>query len=137
MRLGPISKFFLGVAMCVVGAYLIVRVFVYFVPLDTYDVRPFDRAAWAAGGADERKRMTRDALRQLRPGLHEADVVAMLGKTNDDEPAMQAPQLVSRGVKKTLAYYLGSNTSGPLESRFLWVHLDTEGKVVFAEIGGF
>src|SRR5262245_60591180 len=60
MRLGPVSKFSLGVAACVFVAYVLVRWLVYVFPLDPFDTRSFDRAAWAAGDAYQRRGMTRD-----------------------------------------------------------------------------
>jgi hypothetical protein len=101
--------------------------------LDPFDARPFDAAAWArAEHAEDRAPMARDLIRRhLRPGLPAKEVEALLGPP-EPVPGVGGPvdgfgnRL--RG-ERTYSYYLGCWSGiGGLDSAFLYVHLDGEGR---------
>jgi hypothetical protein len=109
--------------------------------LDPFDDAPFDPAAWAAAGPQGRGPMARDAIRHLPPGLPSARVRELFGESDP----FPGPGGTVDGFGHTLrhpqtwAYYLGCWSGlGPyaLDSAFLWVHFDSGGKVVSAEITG-
>jgi len=109
--------------------------------LDPFDGRAFDPAAWAAADSQGRGPMARDAIRHLPAGLPADRVRALLG---DPDP-FPGPGGAVDGFGHTLrypetwAYALGCRSSLSwygLDSAFLYVHFDSSGAVVSAEITG-
>jgi hypothetical protein len=75
-------------------------------------------------------------------------VVELLGEPDDiirteklvgsapDGPLPRFSGSAPAGSVRTYSYYLGSWSSWYYDSTFLWVHVDGEGRVVAAVIGG-
>jgi hypothetical protein len=79
--------------------------------------------------------MTRDAIQHLAAGLPEAEVQRLLGPAQ----VFETEKLTRRGppgAVRTYSYYLGCWSSVYYDSTFLWVHVDGNGKVIAAVIGG-
>jgi hypothetical protein len=79
--------------------------------------------------------MARDVIRHLPAGTPEADIEALLGKAGVEETARLTASRPA-GAVRTYSYYLGSWSLLYYDSTFLWVHVDAEGRVVAAVIGG-
>jgi hypothetical protein len=124
--------FLAGVGLCV-GLALGVRAVAR--RLDPFEARPFDPEAWAAADTEGRAAMARDAIRHLPAGTPEADVVALLGQTQVDE-TVRLTGSGPPGAVRTYSYYLGFWGAIYYDSTFLWVHVDADGRVVAAVIGG-
>jgi hypothetical protein len=129
---GRTILFLAVVALCAglaLGVCAIVRC------LDPFEGRPFDSAAWAAADVDGRAAMARGAIRCLPAGMPEAKIEALLGKT-DVEETVRLTASRPPGAVRTYSYYLGCWSGIYYDSTYLWVHVDTEGRVIAAVIGG-
>jgi hypothetical protein len=92
--------------------------------------------------------MARDAIRRLPPGLPEAEITKLLGEAESviateklvgSTPGGPLPRFggsAAAGSVRTYSYYLGSWSNWAFDSTFLWVHVDNQGRVVAAVIGG-
>lgn len=110
--------------------------------LDPFDDQSFSPAAWAAANSENRGMMARDAIRHLPAGTPKDRVRQLLGEPRQ-VPGLPASSVDAYGHRlehfETWAYYLGSWSGlGPyaLDSAFLNVHFDSDGRVVKAEITG-
>ena len=108
--------------------------------LDPFDDDLFDPVAWAAADEHERDRgpMARDALNKLPIGTPTARVRELLGEgeviqAGGDRWGMRPLQ------HETWSYSLGCWSGlGPygFDAAFLYVHFDSDGRVVATEITG-
>lgn len=108
--------------------------------LDPFDDRPFDRAAWAASADREQQRgpMARDALRQVPVGTPVAEVREMLGEGEAVSAEGDRWGIRPRQAE-TWSYWLGCWSGlGPygFDSASLYVHFDSDGRVLAIEITG-
>lgn len=108
--------------------------------LDPFDDRPFDHAAWAAASSREQQRgpMARDALRQLPIGTPLEKVREMLGE-GEAVPVEEDRWGIRPRQAATWEYWLGCWSGfGPygFDSASLYVHFDSDGRVVAVEITG-
>jgi hypothetical protein len=104
--------------------------------LDPFEASPFEPAAWAAAGAEGRAAMTRDAIRRLPAGLPEAEIERLLGKADEVSETQRLTASRPPGAVRTYSYSLGSWSGQYYDSTFLWVHVDGQGRVIAAVIGG-
>lgn len=104
--------------------------------LNPFDNRAFSAAAWAAGSPEVRAAMAGDAVRHVRPGMSEAEVVALLGKPDPDNVLQGGRDARVRGAR-AYTYYIGSWSMGGMDDAFVYVHLDASGRVVASEIHGY
>jgi hypothetical protein len=131
----------LAVALATVGVF-VAGVVVLDRCLDPFDDQQLDPAAWAAAKPEGRALMARDALRHLPTGTPAARLRELLGEGDlaPRDPRGPVDMFGNRlSHPETRAYYLGSHSGlGPyaLDSAFLYVHFDTEGRVILAEITG-
>lgn len=98
--------------------------------LDPFDDQRFDPTAWAADEY-ERGPMTREAIRHIPPGTRKERVRELLGKPD--------PRWADASDAEDWTYYIGSWSGlGPynLDSAFVYVHFDRDGRVVSAQVGG-
>lgn len=128
----------LAVTLVVVGVVFFVGLAVNSY-LDPFDDRPFDQAAWAAAEIErDRGPMARDAIRHIPSGTSRERVRELLGETGCI-PVGGDRWGVKPRQSETWEYYIGSwSAIGPygLDSAFLHVHFDRDGRVVAAEING-
>ncbi len=97
--------------------------------VDPFSARKFDSTAWKAGTNEQRATMARDLVRNHLPaGMTKSEVKDLLGVGQSVETP--APQ----GEK--WSYYLGCWFEVGLDSAFVYVHFNTEGRVVSATTGG-
>jgi hypothetical protein len=102
---------------------------------DPFDAQPFSPQAWANAGQEARAAMARDAIRQLRPGMTEAEALALLGKSGGPG----GPE----GRARSHWYYLDPRCNvlsawhwDVHDTTYLDVHIDAEGRVTGASIEG-
>jgi hypothetical protein len=129
------SRTILFLAVLALGAGLALGARTLIRHLDPFEARPFDPAAWAAADHEGRASMARDAIRHLPAGTPEADIEAMLGKTRVEE-TVRLTASGPQGAVRTYSYFLGCWSAIYYDSTFLWVHVDAEGRVIAAVIGG-
>jgi hypothetical protein len=109
---------------------------------DPFDTRPFDPAVWAVADANDRGPMARDAIRHLPPGIPAARVRELLGESQPVARDPRGPVDVYGNrlqYPETWAYYLGSWSElhpYSFDDAFLYVHFDSDGRVVAAEVTG-
>ena len=113
---------------------------------DPFAAETFSPQAWAVADPDGRAGMTRSAMRRLRRGTLEAEVVALLGPgellTTDElfgVPGQSLPMYggpAPRDTVRTRSYYLGNWGLRYYDDTFLWVHFGSDGRVIRARIGG-
>lgn len=111
---------------------------------DPFASRAFDRGRWLAGGSRRRAGMARDVVaRHLRTGMSRAAVVDLLGPPLASLSGTDPGGLVLPGAE-TLAYGLGNwslySPAGPgsaYDDAFLYIHLDTAGRVIGARVTGY
>jgi hypothetical protein len=140
--LAGVVAFASGVGLVTYGCFLLERW------LDPFEARQFDAASWAGSDWKGRAAMARDAIRHLPAGTPEADVVQLLGKPGYVIETKKLVGLVSgpplprfsgsapAGSVRTYSYGLGSWGWAGYDDTFLWVHVDGEGRVVAAVVGG-
>jgi hypothetical protein len=141
VRTGVIIGLATGVGL-VVCAYLLINW------LDPFAARRFDPESWSTADSKGRAAMARDAIRHMPPGLPEAEITKLLGEAGDviateklvgSTPGGPLPRFggsAPAGSVRTYSYYLGSWSNWAYDDTFLWVHVDNEGRVVAAVIGG-
>ena len=129
--------FMATVAMMAIVAFI--AIWNVFHPFDDpFDKRPFSESDWSSASHEERARMSRDLIRNHLPvGLSEDDVLVLLGPpsgtiTHDSIGSAS----IRPGCTKTLEYYLGCWSNYGMDSAFVYVHLDHNGRVAQAEIIG-
>jgi hypothetical protein len=116
---------------------------------DPFAARRFDPEAWSTADSKGRAAMTRDAIRHLPAGLPESEITKLLGEAGDviateklvgSTPGGPLPLFAGSapaGSVRTYSYDLGSwGPSRGYDSTFLWVHVNSNGRVVAAVIGG-
>lgn len=106
-------------------------------PLDPFDDRRFSTSAWRTTSADGKAPMARSAIRDhLRPGLSQAELVALLGEPGARLTGKDAGGNGLAG-SQTYSYYLGSWSIYGFDDAFLYVHLDSDGRIISAEVNGY
>lgn len=107
--------------------------------LDPFNGRPFEPTAWAANATGDRMAMARAAARRVRPGMAESEIALALGPPDgvwhDELPTGSAPGQAAR----THSYGLGGSELSMLrglDTAYLWVDVDADGRVIAAVIGG-
>jgi hypothetical protein len=100
-----------------------------------FNAERFTPAAWAAASDERRAAMSWDAIRHLPPGLPEDEVRSLLGPGVVEDSHRLTGSAPPRAIR-TCSYYLGCWSATAYDSTFLWVHLDKEGRVAEAVIGG-
>jgi hypothetical protein len=81
--------------------------------------------------------MARDVIRRLPAGSSEEEIVPLLGHPYEVIETHRLTRSAPPGSVRTYSYSLGS--WGPewgYDSTFLWIHVDGEGRVIAAVIGG-
>jgi len=106
--------------------------------LDPFNDAPFTAIDWMNCRTDEaRASMARDLVRNHLPkGMSEAEVVALLG-----EPGVLQGGTDTGGNRvlgtKTYFYYIGTWSLQGFDDAFVYVHLDSDSKVISAEVTGY
>jgi hypothetical protein len=109
--------------------------FFYGSPFDPFDDKRFSPEIWRTANEDLRARMCRDAIRRfIHPGLNESEVITLLGSPTD----VQQDERRDRPIgTRSYRYWIGSWSFQGMDDAFLYVHFDSEGRVVRAEIYGY
>jgi len=126
---------FRGFALVALCAGLAACVHVAMKLLDPLNAQRFDSASWATADHEGRAAMARDAIRHLPAGLPETEIEKLLGPARIEE-THRLTHSAPRGSVRTYSYHLGGWGLLYYDSTFLWVHVDREGRVIAAVIGG-
>jgi hypothetical protein len=128
----------------IVGSLVLVTLAIYTWignPLDPFDDDRFSRDAWHSATIaydwDSRARMSRDIIRRVvRPGTSEKEVITLLGEPDrvSDRRGPGGEPLPGIHIYE---YKLGNWMFQRMDDAFLYVHLDTSGRVVRSEIYGY
>ncbi len=107
----------------------------WFDPFDDKHFRPSD---WNRSSNEVRAGMCDDLIsNRLQPGMTESEVVSLLGKPEESltgETDGGGNRLIG---DETYSYYIGSWSGYGLDDAFLYVHFDSSGKVLTAEVNGY
>lgn len=114
--------------------FVAVRGYQWFSP---FNVRSFDKAAWAQANPEERASIAHDAIRLLPRGMPENEIELLLGKPMAVVPINRLSGIAPKSTVRTYTYFIGNWPLAAFDSTQLWVHVDAEGKVVGAVIGGY
>jgi hypothetical protein len=132
MKRFSLKQLFLGTAIIAVAICAMI-------PLaDPFDNVAFTPAAWAnAARMEERGRMSRDLVtNHLRKGLSLAQVEALIGHTEWVIKPGSPDGHRTRGAESRV-YGIGSWPYHGLNGAFVYVHFDSNGQLIEAEINGF
>jgi hypothetical protein len=105
--------------------------------LNPFNQKAFQQELWSQGDPDVRAAMAKDVIQDLPPGSPEAIIEPLLGKPMEVIPRARLMGKPPRETTHTFAYWLGGWSSFAYDSTFLWVHIDGNGKIIKAEIGGY
>jgi hypothetical protein len=106
-------------------------------PLDPFDDRRFSPGAWQKASADSRARMSRNVIRRvIKPGVVESEVVTLLGKPDSVSDRRGPGGKVLTGIR-IYEYRIGNWPLWRMDDAFVYVHLDTNDRVVKSEIYGY
>jgi len=105
-------------------------------PFDPFDNSSFSPKRWRNTDPEGRAGMARSAVDQILPGTPEAQVISMLGGT-DDVRLGELGAGHSIHTDRTLAYYLGQHSAYGFDDAFIFVHFDPSGRVRSAEVDGY
>ena len=108
-------------------------------PLDPFDNKRFSKESWqrasAAYDLDSLARMSRDLInKHLQAGMSEAQIIELLGQPNDIQRGNKRDR--SKGVF-SYRYYIGSWSLQRMDDAFVYIHFDSNGRVVDREIYGY
>jgi hypothetical protein len=121
-----------------VGCCVIPCAGLYFLDLciSPFKSDPFDPQVWAAASPEERAAMAWDAIRHLPPGMPESEVQRLLGK-RETRATREITRYAPATAVRTYCYWLGCTSPyTAADDSYLWVHVNEDGRVVRAEIGG-
>ncbi|MDB5343332.1 MAG: hypothetical protein JWP89_1709 [Schlesneria sp.] len=110
--------------------------------LDPFDDASFNRSDWMSSTPEQRAKMARDVItKHIRRGATLEEIVALLGEPEETHNVRARGSRVDQyGNRlhgaKTYAYYLGSWSSYGLDDAHLYVHFDTDDRVLSAEVAG-
>ena len=121
-----------------VGTAIIAVALAALIPIaDPFDNATFTPARWAKAGAQERGRMSRDLVANyLKPGLSLAEVEALIGHTENLIKPSDPWGHRARGAE-TRVYPIGSWPYHGRNDAMVYVHFDSNGELIAAEISGF
>jgi len=105
---------------------------------DPFDDKYFRSSDWNASSDQVRAGMCDDLIsNHLQPGMTASEVVSLLGKPGKSltgETDGGGNRLIGH---ETFSYYIGSWFGYGFDDAFLYVHFDSSGKVLTAEVNGY
>jgi hypothetical protein len=130
------SALLVALAMLVGVTYLLVGN-----PLDPFDNKRFSAEAWRrateAYDLEARARMCRDLIKHfLQPGIPEKQVVRLIGPPDqvEDGHGSERDRLIGARFYR---YYIGNWSFQGMDDAFLYVHFDSQDRVIKVEIYGY
>jgi hypothetical protein len=106
--------------------------------IDPYDNFRFVPNDWKTASPEVRAQMSRNLVsNHLHTGMTKANLVSTLGEPDEILTGKTDAGANSLPGSETYSYYIGSWSAYGYDDAFVYIHLDSTGKVQRAEINGY